>query len=441
MTATVKTLLFCTAFDLILLNKVMTTNFEPFYGDLPFERYIERHICSVHHEPHRKWSFVYVHQLSIDSSKQTTVNSSFLKSPHLQCFTAVYSQINVSQLATNLNSVYFQYTEILTVINLQQSSSVKLSMTLTLLSTLYIACSRCLPFLLLLPPNAQPNTLKSAILLAQLNSTFPLKAVITFSPPKPQTFHLNPVLDGCAQTSGLLFEPQNKSDFSRLKSRQCRLGGRQLTVAVNQDLAHCHLEFDQQKNSQLINAISGAEADILGTLERQYHFTSALLYSDQQFSASYNVQRKAWSGIVGQVFSGTAHLGLCGLSDTLERRTKVDFTTFTLLDGLVSLTAHPGLKSRQWLALEPLSSPVWLLIGICFGLTLATLSFIVAMRTQSTVIKNVLFKNRNKRHNSSKYSTVETLYRILLKSCKNFLITEKMLKKFKNFFQFNSHRH
>ena len=438
MTGAVKTLLFCTALDLIFLNEVMTSNFEPFYGDLPFEKYIEKHICSVHHEPHRRWSFVYVNQLSIDSSKQTTVNSSFLKSHHFQCFTVVYSQIDVSHLAANLNSVYFQYTEILTVINFPSSSSTILAQTLTTLNSLYVACSRCLPFLLLFPPNAQSKTLKNALLLAQLNSTFPLKAVITFSPPKPQTFHLNPVLDGCAQTSGLLFEPQNKSDFSRLKTRQCRLGGRQLTVAVNQDLAHCHLEFDQQKNSQLINGISGAEADILATLERQYHFTSTLLYSDQQFSASYNVQRKAWSGIVGQVFSGTAHLGLCGLSDTLERRTKVDFTTFTLLDGLVSLTAHPGLKSRQWLALEPLSPPVWLLIGVCFGLTLATLSFIVAIRPKSAVLKNVLFRRGNNDHHNSKYSTVETLYRILLKSCKYFLIAKKWPNDL-NFIYFHSH--
>ena len=404
MTGAVKTLLFCTALDLIFLNKVMTSNFEPFYGDLPFEKYIEKHICSVHHEPHRKWSFVYVNQLSIDSSKQTTVNSSFLKSHHFQCFTVVYSQIDASQLATNLNSVYLQYTEILTVINLQQSSSVKLSMTLTFLSTLYIACTRCLLFLLLLPPNAQPSTLKNALLLAQLNSTFPLRAVVTFLN-SHKTFHLNPVLDGCRQTSGLLFEPQTEHDFHRLKTTtQCHLNNTELVASVNEDQPYCHVLVKTDKNETAsFGTDYSADVDLLAMLQRRYHFRVRLRYAHQAFSPRYNATKKRWVGITGHVFSGAAHLGLCGLSTVLSRRSFVDFTHFTAMDSYAPLTRYPGLQSRQWLAVEPFSGAVWLLVGVSFGL-------LVIILTRE-------FKKSETESSLSFSVSEEALYRILLKNC------------------------
>ncbi len=388
---------------------VMST-FEPFYGDMALERYIEQTICSVVHEPNRKWSFVYVHQLNIAenfTTKQTTrVNSTPPFKAHLlQCFTAVYRQTNASQLSASLNSVHFQYKEVLTVINLLRLSSVSLAQTLTTLNSLYIACSRCLPFLLLLPPNAQPNSLKRAHSSAQLNSTFPLRAVITsFSPTKLQTFHLNPVLDGCRQTSGLLFEPQTEHDFHRLKTTtQCHLNNTELVASVNEDQPYCHVLVKKDKNETAsFGGDYSADVDLLAMLQRRYHFRVRLRYAHQAFSPRYNATKGKWVGITGHVFCGAAHLGLCGLSTVLSRRSFVDFTHFTAMDSYAPLTRYPGLQSRQWLAVEPFSGAVWLLVGVSFGLI---------------IVLNRVFQKSETKSSLSLSASVEALYRILLKNC------------------------
>ncbi len=386
---------------------VMST-FEPFYGDMALERYIEQTICSVVHEPNRKWSFVYVHQLNIAenfTTKQTTrVNSTPPFKAHLlQCFTAVYRQTNASHLSANLNSVHFQYKEVLTVINLPSSSSTLLAQTLTALNWLYIACSRCLPFLLLLPPNAQANTLKRAHFSAQLNSTFPLRAVVTFLS-SHKTFHLNPVLDGCRQTSGLLFEPQTEHDFHRLKTTtQCHLNNTELVASVNEDQPYCHVLVKKDKNETAsFGGDYSADVDLLAMLQRWYHFRVRLRYAHQAFSPRFNATEKRWVGITGHVFSGAAHLGLCGLSTVLSRRSFVDFTHFTAMDSYAPLTRYPGLQSRQWLAVEPFSGAVWLLVGVSFGLII--------------VLNRTLQKSETK-SSLSLSASVEALYRILLKNC------------------------
>ncbi len=402
--------LLMTSENLLFLSTAMKKPFRPFYGDLALERYIEQYICPLVHEPNQKWSFVYVHQLNtiendFTTTKQTTKNSQILNPPHLQCFTAVYhDQINGTQLESHLNT-HFQYTEILTVINVPDSiySNTKtLAHHLTILNSLYIACSRCLPFLLLLQPNAQPNSLKNALSSAQLNSTFPLRAVVTLLHPKFQTFHLNPVLDGCAQTFGI-FEPKSSHDFDRLKTApsKCHLNNSQLRAAINEDLSHCNVFLD---NHQKITKFIGSDVDLLRLLEQKYHFSTTLLYNEQHFSPVFDNRTKQWSGLIGLVHSGAAHFGFCGLSNTPERRQYVDFTSFINLDSYSPLTRYPGLKSRQWLVLEPLSPGVWLLLGAGFSLTLLA---IVLLKKVNQEKENLL-------------KTAEQLYRILLNNGKDF---------------------
>ena len=389
---------------------VMTT-FEPFYGDMALERYIEQIICSVAHEPNIKWSFVYVHQLNTIENNSTTKQTKRANfplptfKPHLlRCFTAVYRQINASQLSANLNSLHFEYKEVLTVINLPSSSSAHFAQTLTTLNWLYIDCRRCLPFLLLLQPNAQPNLLKNAHSSAQLNSTFPLKAVVTFLniSKHPQALHLNPVLDGCAQTIGI-FEPKSSHDFDRLKTApsKCHLNNSQLRAAINEDLSHCNVFLD---NHQKITKFIGSDVDLLRLLEQKYHFSTTLLYNEQHFSPVFDNRTKQWSGLIGLVHSGAAHFGFCGLSNTPERRQYVDFTSFINLDSYSPLTRYPGLKSRQWLVLEPLSPGVWLLLAAGFLLTLLA---IVLLKKVNQEKENLL-------------KTAEQLYRILLNNGKDF---------------------
>ncbi len=404
------TVLLITSKNLLSLSTAMIKPFRPFYGDLALERYIEQYICPTRHEPNRKWSFVYVHRLNTienSTTKQSTTKFPVLKPYQLQCFTAVYSQeVNVTQLKSHLNT-HFQYTEILTVINVPSLitlSTKTLAHHLTALNYMYIACRRCLPFLLLLPPNAQPNSLKKALSTAQLNSTFPLRAVVTFLniSKHPQTFHLNPVLDGCVQTTKI-FEPKSSHDFNRLKTipSKCHLNNSQLRAAINEDLSHCNVFLD---NHQKITKFIGSDVDLLRLLEQKYHFSTTLLYNEQHFSPVFDNRTKQWSGLIGLVHSGAAHFGFCGLSNTPERRQYVDFTSFINLDSYSPLTRYPGLKSRQWLVLEPLSPGVWLLLGAGFSLTLLA---IVLLKKVNQEKENLL-------------KTAEQLYRILLNNGKDF---------------------
>ncbi len=422
MNVVVKTLFFCTAFDLIFLRKIMVSNFELFYGNLSIEKYIEQFICTQQ-MANNKWSFVYIHRLQLtDAETQQTVhlNSSFYIPKHFQCFTAMYSQINVSQLSANLNSNYFEYTEILAVISVEQSSSAFLAQTLTTLNWLYIACSRCLPFLLLLPPNAQANTLKRAHFSAQLNSTFPLRAVVTFLS-SHKTFHLNPVLGGCAQMRGL-FEPKTSADFSLLIQptiTKCHLNNTQLTVSVNEEHPHCSLIFNQKmvdnrnKSAVTFGTYFTSESSLLEVLQRQFHFSSRLIHGEQIFDAQYNTSQGKWTGIVGQVYSGAAHFGFCGLSVMEHRQRLVDFSTATEIDAYAILTPHPPLRSKQWIAFEPFSTSVWALILASFTATLIAVDWLENASRRRR-------RRRRRRCHRHLTSTAEALYRILLKNCKIF---------------------
>ncbi len=386
--------------------------FEPFLGDQPLNSYMENVICRTS-TLSSKWAFVYVHQLQINENLTTfsRLNSGFpFRQSYLNCFTAVYhEQILASKLLANLNFQRLKHVEILTLINVQQTSPTLLAQTLTALNWLYIACSRCLPFMLLLPPNAQSNSLKSALSSAQLNSTFPLRAVVTFLKSKhPQTFHLNPVLDGCAQTSGL-FEPKTSADFSRLKpTKKCNLNNTQLTVSVNEEHPHCSLIFNKKvvDNNNKSPSVSFApyftsESSLLWVLQQKYHFSSRLIHGEQIFGAQYNASQGKWTGIVGQVYSGAAHFGFCGLSVMEGRLQFVDFSSATEIDAYAILTPHPQLQSKQWIAFEPFSASVW---------TLILFSFIAIL-----IIVNWLEKT-NYHHHYRFSKTAETLYRILLKT-------------------------
>ena len=383
--------------------------FEHFYGDQPLNSYMENVICRTS-TLSSKWAFVYVHQLQINESLTTIsrLNSGFpFSQSYLNCFTAMYhEQITAAQLA-NLNFQRLKHVKILTFINVQQTSSALLAQTLNALNWLYIACSRCLPFLLLFPPNTQPNSLKNALFSAQLNSTFPLRAVVTFLNSKhSQTFHLNPVLDGCAQTSGL-FEPKTEHDFHRLKTTtKCHLNNTQLTVSVNEEHPHCSLIFNNSNKkspSVTFAPYFTSESSLLWVLQQKYHFSSRLIHGEQIFDAQYNTSQGKWTGIVGQVYSGAAHFGFCGLSIMEHRQKLVDFSTATEINSYAILTPHPQLQSKQWIAFEPFSVSVWMLILVSF--------------TAILLIVNWL-ERTNYHHHYHRSNTAETLYRILLKSCK-----------------------
>lgn len=402
--------LICIAVNFNLLNVLAVNYFVPFYGETPLDQYIEKFVCQ---QKASKWSFVYVYQFDANVNQLVSLSNStsfhFSKN-YLNCFTSVYSQINASQLLYNLKT-QFDYKTIQVIFNLPFLNSHIFVKYLNILNSIYTDCSRCLPFLLLLPPNATLKVVQLGLISAHLNSTFPLPLVITFLPYQGATLHLNPVLDGCDQEErGLLFHPKNSHDFSRLKTRQCNLKGRQLTVSVNEDISHCHLFF--YANSTL-KGIFGPEVDLLKSLEKRYNFSSRWLYAEQIFTPHYS--NGTWRGMVGYVYSGTAHFGFCGLSDTVERRKLVDFTVFTQVDSLAFLTRYPPLRSRLWLVVEPFSGSVWLLIGAFFALTLST-AVVLEKVSSYTLISR---KNDTNSNYTQLWSiTAEALCRILLKSCK-----------------------
>lgn len=404
-------------FCLVFYQKQTFANsFELFSGDLSLDNYIEKYVCATQ-EAKSKWSYVYVHQLQLlneSHQNKQELNSSifYFSKNHLSCFSAVYRQINKATLLDNLNSKYCKHTEVLVIINLSSSSSSPsssssnyLASTLSQLNTLYIDCRKCLPFLLLAPSNAR-KILNQALTSAQLNFTFPLRSVLTFPWPSQVTVHLNPTLDGCSQQLHGLYYPQNVADFRRLQTRKCHLNSSHLTVAINEDMSFCNLFFGQSSNQQIDHPrMSGSEVDLLRLLQTRFHFSSRLLYSDEIYGAKFNSQIGSWTGVVGHVYSGTAHFGLCGLTDTLGRRQYVDFTSFTQMDSNAPITRYPRLRGRQWLAVEPFSGSVWLCFAASFAIAIASL--LVSKRATKLSCQSISY-----------FRTFEELYRILLKNCK-----------------------
>lgn len=407
---------------LTTFNAVVQLSFEPFYGDSSLESYLQTFICLKFHGS--KWSFIYLHQLTLPNDKNlrktmmrnsinSNLNSTFLKR-YFHCFTAVYRELTEAQLRDSLTAESrLKHTQILTIIRLpsispsSSSSTIILAKYLTYLNSIYTDCNRCLPFLLLLPPNAQLNTLKLALSSAHLNFTFPLRSVITFAPFKNLTLHLNPILDGCAQEKRGLFYPSNEHDFSRLKSTKCNLNNSQLTASVNVHFSYCSLVFEKQNSSSSSSSKVSfgtdftGESNLLRVLQQKYHFRFSLLHAEQKFGINFNQTKGVWEGVTGHVFSRAADLGLCGLSVTYERNQVIDFTTYTQWNTLDFITRYPHLKPRHWLAVEPFSTSIWALVGASFATLLIAILLLSKLNSHpnyyliesATLICSILLQN------------------------------------------------
>lgn len=72
------------------------------------------------------------------------------------------------------------------------------------------------------------------------------------------------------------------------------------------------------------------------------------------------------------------------ISQTLERRQVVDFTTYTFVDELTLLSHTPKEKSKDYLVVEPFDDKVW---ALCFLTAVLTLTFLQVINSLDTNIK------------------------------------------------------
>lgn len=65
----------------------------------------------------------------------------------------------------------------------------------------------------------------------------------------------------------------------------------------------------------------------------------------------------------------TADIAICDLTKSYKRMKAADFTIAYNTVPLTFITLKPGLKSRNWITIEPFSVYVWIMVGLSFIIT------------------------------------------------------------------------
>lgn len=113
------------------------------------------------------------------------------------------------------------------------------------LSEVYHGCLNCLPFILLLGEGQRSTSTLlptfSKWTTNLLGGTFSAKfrgfrlvlvSSRSVTHQKETVLHLNPILDGCLEFSGV-YLPKNAAHFARLKAQKCNLNGSTLSVSIS----------------------------------------------------------------------------------------------------------------------------------------------------------------------------------------------------------------
>ncbi|KAK8767268.1 hypothetical protein V5799_005943 [Amblyomma americanum] len=116
---------------------------------------------------------------------------------------------------------------------------------------------------------------------------------------------------------------------------------------------------------------SGFCVDLLNKLSKELDFTYELYVAPD---GSRGVQNESghWNGMMGEVISGKAHLGLADITITETRERVIDFTLPYMSAGLVAVTkkGQPRSPGGIWSFFLPLTREVWIYILLATACTI-----------------------------------------------------------------------
>ena len=111
-----------------------------------------------------------------------------------------------------------------------------------------------------------------------------------------------------------------------------------------------------------LKCCEGLSIDLLQRLAADLDFDFELYIVADSAYGIYNAQNNTWTGMVQDLISGAAHIGVGAFSITPERMRFMDFTGAYYYSGFSLLILEPKLNTPMDAFLEPFSTGVWCLI-------------------------------------------------------------------------------
>ena len=101
------------------------------------------------------------------------------------------------------------------------------------------------------------------------------------------------------------------------------------------------------------------ELQLLKTLEQKFNFRSNLIDHKHDWGVRVN---ESWTSAIGSVQINLSQFGICAIVQSYERSKVVDFSNFIIQNEVVFISQSPSIDNRNWLAVQPFQTSLWLSI-------------------------------------------------------------------------------
>nr|AVH87305.1 ionotropic receptor 17 [Holotrichia parallela] len=156
-----------------------------------------------------------------------------------------------------------------------------------------------------------------------------------------------------------------------------------MCVLITFRLGHPYLMYknptDGNEVSQGNDAFEGYSIDVIDNIAKIANFSYTFFITENNELGSYNKEKKAWNGLIRDILNRKAHLGICDLTITEERRSAVDFSLPFMTLGISILYSKPKPEERDIFAfMNPLDPVLWLYISVAY----ITITFVMYFLTR-----------------------------------------------------------
>ncbi|GJQ75980.1 hypothetical protein Trydic_g18034 [Trypoxylus dichotomus] len=148
------------------------------------------------------------------------------------------------------------------------------------------------------------------------------------------------------------------------------------TFIVSSRIGQPYLMPKTSKNSDDVlegnDALEGFSMDIIDNIAKMLNFSYKFVLTENNKYGSYDREKKTWDGLIKDILDRRAHLAICDLTITQERRSAVDFSLPFMTLGISILYSKPTPQERDIFAfMDPLDPVVWMyIITACISITL-----------------------------------------------------------------------
>ncbi|KRT86253.1 hypothetical protein AMK59_2049 [Oryctes borbonicus] len=111
------------------------------------------------------------------------------------------------------------------------------------------------------------------------------------------------------------------------------------------------------------DAFEGFSMDIIDHIAKMLNFSYKFVLTKNNKYGSFDKEKKTWDGLIKDILDRKAHLAICDLTITQERRSAVDFSLPFMTLGISILYTKPKPQERDIFAfMNPLDIVVWMYI-------------------------------------------------------------------------------